>query len=220
MPSLGLIAGWVKCEGVGFVMRTGVEVVLLGRWVGLATTHAVYLYQHGCFRTRCRLPSLRSIPLWFFASVRADFRAAPVTLRSEVHRRVQLGVGGCFDDLQGSGKGTVPTVSVGGWGAVLLAAHTADAPCGPVVMSVRAGPGPLGLTAALHGLELGEGHNIGPLGSVPDCAAPGGVVVVEAAALGVKQLPPLVAVRLAHRNIRRGIPAALARGQVHIHSFT
>lgn len=100
-----------------------------------------------------------------------------------------------------------------------LAPYTADAPCGPMVVPVHAPSGPLGLAASLHGLELGEGHYIGSLGSMPDCTAAGGVVVVEAAAVGVKQLPPLVAVCLTDRNAYGGIPAALTSGQVHIHAL-
>lgn len=49
------------------------------------------------------------------------------------------------------------------------------------------------------------------MGTMPDCLLAGGVVVVEARGVGVKQLPPLVVVRLLsathpnrnHRSARR-----------------
>lgn len=86
-----------------------------------------------------------------------------------------------------------------------------------MVVPVHAPSSSLGLTASPHGLELGEGHYIGSLRSMPDCAPPSRVVVVKAATVVVKQLPPLVTVCLADRNAWRGIPAALTSGQVHIH---
>lgn len=145
------------------------------------------------------------------------FSAAPICLQSTVHRWLQLGVGTLVAGLQSPGGGTV-VVPLGERGAAALAPRAADTSCGPgVVVPVRARSGPLDLAASPHGLELGKGHDIRPLGSVPDCAAPSGVVVVEAAALMVEQLPPLVAVGLADRNAWRGIPTALAGGQIHIH---
>lgn len=144
------------------------------------------------------------------------FSAAPICLQSTVRRWVQLGVGTLVTGLESSGGGTV-VVPLGERGAAALAPCTADTSCGPSVVPVRARSGPLDLAASPHGLELGKGHYICPLGSVPDCAAPSRVVVVEAATLMVKQLPPLVTVRLADRNTGRGIPTALASGQIHVH---
>lgn len=48
MSSLGLVAGWVQGEGVGFDVRTVLGVLLLQGWTGLVTAHAVHLHQHGC----------------------------------------------------------------------------------------------------------------------------------------------------------------------------
>ena len=45
-------------------------------------------------------------------------------------------------------------------------------------------------------LYIGQGDDITVLGAVPDGLLAGGIVVVEAAGVGIKQLPPLVVVRL------------------------
>ena len=85
--------------------------------------------------------------------------------------------------------------------------------------SVRGQHAPLGVLGALHGLELRERHDVAALGPVPDGAAPHRVVVVEASAVGVEQLPPLVAVGLSHGGAQRRLPAALPRRQVDVHAL-
>lgn len=147
------------------------------------------------------------------------FAAASVSLQSAVQCWLQLGVGSLFVALQSSGDRDI-SVRLGQRGAAPLAPCAADTPRGPVVGPVHAPCSPLGLSASPHGLELGEGDYVGSLGSMPDGAAPSRIVVVEAATLVVKQLPPLVAVCLADGNSRRGIPTALASGQVHVHMLT
>lgn len=162
---------------------------------------------------------MSALPLRVFTAICAMFGAASISLQSAVHCQVQLRDGSLFIGLQSSGDRAV-TVRLGQRGTEPLAAHAAETPCDAMVVSVCAPSRLLGLTASLHGLELGEGHYISSLGSVPDCTAPSRVVVVEAAALVVKQLPPLVTVCLADRNAWRGIPATLTSGQVHIHMLT
>ena len=54
---------------------------------------------------------------------------------------------------------------------------------------------------------------------MPDGAAANRVVVVEAAALGVEELPPLVAVGLPYGGAQGGVPATLAGGQVDVHAL-
>lgn len=164
------------------------------------------------FQTYCRCDS--SLPLRLFAAIGAVFAAASVSLQSSVHRWVQFGVDGLFVRLNRSWEGAF---SIRQRGAAPLAPCAAHTPRCPGVVSLCAPSGPLDFSASPHGLELGKGHYICPLGSVPDCAAAGGVVVVEATTLLVKELPPLVTVGLADRDTRRGIPAALASGQIHIH---
>lgn len=156
------------------------------------------------------------LPLGVFAAIRTVFGAAPICLQSPVHRRLQLRVGALVAGLESSGGGTV-IVLLGERGAAALAPCAACTSCGPRVVPVRTRSGPLDLAASPHGLELGKRHYIRPLGSMPDRAAPSGVVVVEAAALVVEQLPPLVTVSLPDRNACRGIPTALAGGQIYIH---
>ena len=56
----GLVVRRGQVEGVVFAVCS-VSKVRLQSWAGLAAVHAVHLYQHGCFRTRCWLPPLRSI---------------------------------------------------------------------------------------------------------------------------------------------------------------
>lgn len=75
----------------------------------------------------------------------------------------------------------------------------------------------VGLGAALHGLELRQGHDVAALGPVPHRLLRDGIVVVEAVVVLVKELPPLLLVRLAHLQVGRGLPAALAGGQVDVH---
>lgn len=159
------------------------------------------------------------LPLWVFTAICAVFRTASVSLRSAVHCWVQLGVGSLFIGLQSSRDRDV-SVLLRQRGAAPLAPYAADTPRGPMVVPVHAPSSPFGFTASPHGLELGEGNYIGSLGSMPDRAAPSRVVVVEAATVVVKQLPPLVTVCLADGNACRGIPAALTSGQVHIHTLT
>lgn len=149
------------------------------------------------------------LPLQLFAVVYVAFCAASISLRSAVHRRVQLGVDGFLCGLHGSGRRTVDVLL---WQRGAQAPHAADAPRGPRMVLLCPPSSLPGFAAPLHGLELRERHYVGSLGSMPDCAAPRRVVVVEAATLGVKQLPPLVAVGLADRNARRRIPAAFACG--------
>lgn len=139
------------------------------------------------------LKVLSGLPLWVFTAICAVFGAASVSLQSTVHCWVQLRVGTLFSGLKSSGDGAL-TVLLRQRGAAALAPCAADTPCGPRVVPVHAPSSPLDLTASPHGLQLGKGHYIGPLGSVPDCAAPSRVVVVEAATVVVKQLPPLVTV--------------------------
>lgn len=161
------------------------------------------------------LPKSRSdSPLRLSAAVGAVLAAASVSLQTNFHRRVQFGVGGLFTRLGGS---RAVNVYLRQRRAAPLAPHAARAPGRAGTVSLRGPPRTLDLGASPHGLELGEGHDVCPLGSVPDRAAPRRVVVVEAAALLVKQLPPLVAVGLADGNARRRFPAALASGQIHIH---
>lgn len=73
------------------------------------------------------------------------------------------------------------------------------------------------LGTELHGLELCQGHDVAALGSVPHGLPCDGIVVVEAVVVLVEELPPLLLVRLAHLQVGRGLPAALAGGQVDIH---
>lgn len=147
------------------------------------------------------------------------FSAASISLRSAVHSWIQLGVSSWLRGLQGSGERAV-TVPLRQRGAAPLASHAADAAGGRAVVMVFRDPSSLpGIAAPLHGLQLGEWHYVGSLRSMPDRAAPCWVVVVEAATVRVKQLPPLIAVCLADRNTRRGIPAAFTGGQVHIHAL-
>lgn len=61
VSSLGLVTGVVQNESTGFAVCTLLQL-LLQCWAVLATVHAVHLHQHGCFRARYGLPSLRSIP--------------------------------------------------------------------------------------------------------------------------------------------------------------
>lgn len=146
------------------------------------------------------------------------FSAAPISLWSTVQFWGWLMVDGHLAGLQGSEDRAV-TVLLRHRDAASLAPYTAGTPCGPMEVPVQAPSTVLGLTASLHGLELGEGDDVCSLGSVPDCATPSRVVIVEAATLGVEQLPPLVTISLADSNTWRGIPAALSSGQVHIHAF-
>lgn len=153
-------------------------------------------------------------PRWLSTAVGAVLAAASISLQSNFNRRVQFGVGGLFVELSGS---WAVAIHLRQRRAASLAAHAARAPGRAGTVSLCGPPRTLGLGASPHGLKLGQGHDVCPLGSMPDCAAPCCVVVVEAAALLVKQLPPLVAVRLADRNAWRRFPAALASGQIHIH---
>lgn len=159
------------------------------------------------------------LPLRVFAAICALLSAAPISLRSAVHGRVHLRVGVIFAVLQGSGDRAVPFL-LRQRGAASLAPHAAYTPCGPMVVFVYSPSSLLGFSATFHGLKLGEGHYVRFLGPMPDCAATGGVVVIKATTVGVKQLPPLVTVCLSNRNTWRGIPATFTCGQIHIHAFT
>lgn len=50
------------------------------------------------------------------------------------------------------------------------------------------------LGAALHGLELCQGHNVTALGPVPHRLPCNGIVVIEAVVVLVKEFPPLLLV--------------------------
>lgn len=161
------------------------------------------------------------LPLQLFATVCAALRAAAISLGPVVHRWLDLSrlTGLLLAGLWGSGdRGLI--VLRRERGVAPLAPYAPYTSCGPMMVPLRGSPGcPFGLGAALHGLELGQGHYIAALGPMPDRAASGGVVVVEAAAVGVEELPPLVAVSLADGGTQRGLPAALACGQVHVHAL-
>lgn len=76
-----------------------------------------------------------------------------------------------------------------------------------------------GISVLLQSLQLGQRDNVAALGPMPHCALGGGVVVVEARGIGIKQLPPLVVTCPLDANALRGVPHALARQQVGIHTF-
>lgn len=156
-----------------------------------------------------------NLPLWIFTVVCALLCAASISLQSTVHRWIQLRVGTPFTGLW-SGEGAV-TIWLRQRSAMSLAPCAADTPCGTRVVPVCTPPCPLDLTATPHCLELGEGYYIRPPWSMPHCTALSRVVVVEAATLVIKQLPPLVTVCLADGNTWRGIPATFTSGQIHIH---
>lgn len=153
-------------------------------------------------------------PLRLSTAVGAVLAAASISLQSNFHRRVQFGVGGLFVQLSGS---WAVGIHLRQWRVAPLGACAASAPGRARTVSLRSPPRTLGLGASPHGLKLGQGHDVCSLGSMPDCTASCCVVVVEAAALLVKQLPPLVAVCLADGNAWWRFPAALASGQIHIH---
>lgn len=77
----------------------------------------------------------------------------------------------------------------------------------------------LGCRVAFHGLELRQRDNICTLRPVPHGDPAGRVVVVEPAALGVKKLPPLVAISLADGHVGWRVPATLSCGQIHVHAL-
>lgn len=89
-------------------------------------------------------------------------------------------------------------------------AVTADAAPVLLALAVRLG-------AALHGLELRQGHDVTALGPVPHRLLRDSIVVVEAVVVLVEELPPLLLVRLAHLQVGRGLPATLTGGQVDVH---
>lgn len=153
-------------------------------------------------------------PLRLSTAVGAVLTAASISLQSNFHRWVKFRVSGLIVQLSGSWS---VDIHLRQWRAPPLAARAACAPGRARTVSLRGSPRALGLGASPHGLKLRQGHNVCPLGSMPDSAAPCCVVVVEAAALLVKQLPPLVTVGLADGNACRRFPAALASGQIHIH---
>jgi len=63
----------------------------------------------------------------------------------------------------------------------------------------------------LQSLQLGQGDDVAALGPVPHCALGGGVVVVEARGVGIKQLPPLVVPGPLDAHALRRVPHTLAR---------
>jgi len=76
-----------------------------------------------------------------------------------------------------------------------------------------------GVGVLLQGLQLGQGDDVAGLGPVPHRALGGGVVVVEARGVRVKQLPPLVVAGPLDADALRGVPHALARLQVGVHAL-
>lgn len=71
----------------------------------------------------------------------------------------------------------------------------------------------------LQSLQLGQGDDVAALGAVPHCALGGGVVVVEARGVGIKQLPPLVVTSPLDANTLWRVPHALTRQQVGVHTL-
>lgn len=71
----------------------------------------------------------------------------------------------------------------------------------------------------LQSLQLGQGDDVTGLGPVPHCALSGGVVVIKAGGVWIKQLPPLVVAGPLDANTLRRVPHALARQQVGVHTL-
>lgn len=77
----------------------------------------------------------------------------------------------------------------------------------------------VGIGVLLQSLQLGQGDDVAGLGPVPHCALGGGIVVVEARCVGIKQLPPLVVTGPLDADTLRRVPHALARQQVGVHTL-
>lgn len=81
------------------------------------------------------------------------------------------------------------------------------------------GAGVASICVLLQSLQLSQRDDVAALGAVPHRPLAGGVVVVEAGGVGVKQFPPLVVTGPLDAHSLRGVPHALPRQQVGVHAL-